>query len=486
LALTKAEPALEEHSVREVEVAVRALSRLAPLIGAERYGELRRAAARTSQLFEGKTVWNVSSTAAGGGVAEMLQVLVGYTLDADIDIRWLVMSADPEFFSITKRIHNRVHGTAGDNGELGPNETAHYAAITAANSKGVMSRVRHGDVVLLHDPQTAGMAPVLAEAGARVVWRCHIGRAGRNQWTEGAWSFLRPHLAHCEAYIFSLPEYVPWWIEESKVRVIPPSIDPFSPKNQDMSLSNVTLTLGRIGLHHGVPKDPAGTYTRGDGTAGHVERQASIVSMNVAPLGSDVPLVVQVSRWDRLKDMKGVMEGFVAAAPALVDAHLALVGPAVVGVADDPEGAEVYAECLAAWEDLPADARRRVTLITLPMADVDENAAMVNAIQRQATVIVQKSLEEGFGLTVAEGMWKAKAVVASKVGGITEQIVPGTGILLRDPADLTAFGKALTELLGNPNKLVQLGSRAREHVLESFVGDKHLLLFAQLMAELSG
>ncbi len=319
-----------------------------------------------------------------------------------------------------------------------------------------------------------------------MVWRCHIGRAESNQWTEEAWLFLRPHLAHCEAFIFSLPEYVPSWIEESRVRVIPPSIDPFSPKNQNMSPSNVILTLGRIGLLQRVSNDPLGTFTRGDSTAGHVERQAAIVSANDAPLGPDVPLVVQVSRWDRLKDMEGVMEGFVAAAPAMVDAHLALVGPAVVGVTDDPEGAEVYAECLAAWEDLPADARRRVTLVTLPMADVDENAAMVNAIQRHATVIVQKSLEEGFGLTVAEGMWKAKAVVASNVGGITEQIVPGTGILLSDPADLAAFGKALTELFTNPRSLVELGSRAREHVLQSFVGDKHLLLFARLMAELSG
>jgi len=481
-----AEPAVEGHSVREIEVAVRALSRLEPLIGAERYGELRRAAFQTSQLIEGKTVWNVSSTAAGGGVAEMLQVLVGYTLDAGIDIRWLVMTADPEFFSITKRIHNRLHGATGDTGELGPNEAAHYAEITAANLAGLMSRVRHGDVVLLHDPQTAGMAPALAAAGCRVVWRCHIGRAGSNQWTHEAWSFLRPYLAHCEAYIFSLPEYVPSWIEESKVRVIPPSIDPFSPKNQDMSPSNMILTLGHIGLLQGVPKDPPGTFIRGDGTAGHIERQATLVSANGPPLGSDVPLVVQVSRWDRLKDMGGVMAGFVNAVPALVDAHLVLVGPAVVGVTDDPEGAEVYAECLAAWEDLPADARQRVTLVTLPMADVDENAAMVNAIQRHATVIVQKSLEEGFGLTVAEGMWKAKAVVASNVGGITEQISPGTGVLLGDPADLAAFGEALTELLAHPRRLIELGSRAREHVLESFVGDKHLLLFARLMAELSG
>lgn len=484
--MTKAVSAVEGHSVREVKVAVRALSRLEPLIGTERSGELRRSAFRTSQLLEGKTIWNVSSTAAGGGVAEMLQVLVGYTLDADVDIRWLVMNADAEFFSITKRIHNRLHGTGGDAGELGPNEAAHYVEITGANAIGVMGRVRAGDVVLLHDPQTAGMAPALTAAGARVVWRCHIGRAGSNQWTEEAWSFLRPHLAHCEAYVFSLSEYVPSWIDASKVRAIPPSIDPFSPKNQDMSPSNVLRTLGRIGLLQGVPNDPLGTFTRGDGAAGRVERQATIVSANGASLRSAVPLIVQVSRWDRLKDMEGVMEGFVGALPTLVDAHLALVGPAVVGVTDDPEGAEVYAECLAAWKALSADARRRVTLITLPMADVDENAAMVNAIQRHATVIVQKSLEEGFGLTVAEGMWKAKAVVASSVGGITEQVVPGTGILLQDPADLTAFGRALTELLAHPRQLVELGLRAREHVLESFVGDKHLLLFAQLMAELSG
>jgi trehalose synthase len=183
--------------------------------------------------------------------------------------------------------------------------------------------------------------------------------------------------------------------------------------------------------------------------------------------------------------MEGVMEGFVAAVPAQVDAHLALVGPSVVDVADDPEGAEVYAQCLAAWEDLPADARRRVTLITLPMVDVDENAVMVNAIQRHATVIVQKSLEEGFGLTVAEGMWKAKAVVASDVGGITEQIAPGTGVLLSDPTDLPAFGRAVTELFAHPHELIQLGIRARRHVLDNFVGDKHLLLFAQLMDELS-
>ncbi len=484
LALTEVELAVHEHSVRQIEVPVRALSRLEPLIGADRYVELREAATQASELLQGLTVWNVSSTAAGGGVAEMLQVLVGYTLDANIDIRWLVMSGDPEFFSITKRIHNRLHGAAGDAGELSANEKAHYLEISAANAASAMSRVRRGDVVLLHDPQTAGMAAAFAEAGARVIWRCHVGREGSNEWTDEAWSFLRPHLAVCDAYIFSVREYVPSWMEESRVRVIPPSIDPFSPKNQEMSPRDVTLTLRRIGLLFGSGEDSPGTFTRFDGTPGRVEREASILSEGGSLLRPDVPLVVQVSRWDRLKDMAGVMQGFAWSVAGHVDAHLGLVGPSVADVADDPEGAGVFAECRAIWEDLPVHARQRVSLVTLPMADIDENAIMVNALQRYATVIVQKSLVEGFGLTVAEGMWKAKAVVASSVGGITEQVAPGTGILLEDPSDLSAFGDTLAALLARPGEIALLGSRARSHVLENYVGDKHLILFAQLIAAL--
>ena len=462
-------------------MAGRAQSMLQPLIGVERYAELRDAAGLGSRLLRGKTVWNVSSTAAGGGVAEMLQVLVGYILDAGVDIRWLVISGDADFFSITKRIHNRLHGAAGDQGELGPAEQTHYRDITAANAMSVARRVRPGDVVFLHDPQTAGMATVLAAAGARVIWRCHVGTSTSNDWTRQAWSFLRPHLADCEAHIFSVREYVPSWIDESTVWVIPPSIDPFSPKNQDMTPENVGHVLRRIGLLPGDRSDPPGAFTRRDGTPGLVERRASILSDSSWPLDADVPLVAQVSRWDRLKDMIGVMRGFASQVAGRVDAHLALIGPAPTDVSDDPEGLEVFTECASAWEALPVDRRRRVTLVSLPMDDIDQNAAMVNAIQRHATVIVQKSLAEGFGLTVAEGMWKGKAVVASSVGGITQQIVPGTGLLLGDPADLDAFGDTLAALLTNPIQIAELGAQARRHVLDSFVGDKHLLRYAHLI-----
>ena len=175
------------------------------------------------------------------------------------------------------------------------------------------------------------------------------------------------------------------------------------------------------------------------------------------------------------------MDGFAAGVAGRVDAHLALVGPSVAGVTDDPEGAEVYAECVAAWEALAAPKRRRIRLVTLPMDDVEENAAMVNALQRSATVIVQKSLVEGFGLTVAEGMWKARPVVASRVGGIIDQVVPGTGILLDDPTDLDAFAAALVGLLERPEEVAEFGRNAHRHVVDNYVGDRHLLLYAQLI-----
>ena len=478
--MTSTDEAGSGYAVREVEVPDRSIARFAPLIGSDRYAEFRSAAEGSAARLAGRTVWNINSTAAGGGVAEMLEVLVGYIRDAGIDIRWDVISGDAEFFAVTKRIHNRLHGAAGDDGDLAGPEAAHYGRVTAANAADVVRRIRPGDVVLLHDPQTAGMASSLVEAGARVVWRCHVGRDGTNEWTDEAWAFLRPHLAPCEAFIFSRRAYVPSWIDDALVHVIPPSIDPFSPKNQDMAEADVIAALGAVGIFGDVVGTGSATYLRNDGTPGRIGRRAAIVR-DGPPITPDVPLVVQVSRWDHLKDMRGVMDGFATAVPGRCDAHLALVGPQMEAVTDDPEGLQVFAECLAAWDALPAAARSRVSLVSLPMDDVDENAAMVNALQRHATVVVQKSLREGFGLTVAEGMWKGRAVVASRVGGIIDQVSPGTGVLLDDPADLDAFGAVLVDLLGRPDEIAALGDRARRHVLDNFVGDRHLERYASLI-----
>jgi trehalose synthase len=183
-----------------------------------------------------------------------------------------------------------------------------------------------------------------------------------------------------------------------------------------------------------------------------------------------------------LKDPIGVIRGFAEHVPLGLGAHLVYAGPSVEAVADDPEGRRVLEESIATRERLPAEQRARVHLATLPMDDPDENAIMVNALQRHATVIVQKSLAEGFGLTVAEAMWKARAVVASRIGGIQEQIVHGeSGVLLDDPHDLRAYGNAVAGLLGDPVLAERIGRGARERVRDRFLSVRSLLDYLGLI-----
>jgi trehalose synthase len=197
-------------------------------------------------------------------------------------------------------------------------------------------------------------------------------------------------------------------------------------------------------------------------------------------------VLVQVSRWDRLKDMAGVMRGFADHVAPGGGGYLMLVGPSVADVSDDPEGAAVYGECLLQWRDLSPGARARILLVTLPLDDIDENAAMVNALQRHATVIAQKSLAEGFGLTVAEAMWKGRPVIGSAVGGIIDQVAGGVGILLSDPADLAAFGAAARLLLGDLDEAARMGRAAHARIREQYIGDTHLLRYARLLGALTG
>ncbi|MFL5320023.1 MAG: glycosyltransferase, partial [Myxococcaceae bacterium] len=193
------------------------------------------------------------------------------------------------------------------------------------------------------------------------------------------------------------------------------------------------------------------------------------------------------SRWDRLKDPVGVLQGFAQLLSPLAprNAELVLAGPNVHAVADDPEGAQVFEELVSAWRALPHHARAKIHLANLPMADVEENAAIVNALQRHSTVIVQKSLREGFGLTVSEAMWKARPVVASAVGGIQDQIVDGvSGLLLKDPGDLREFAGLLRTLLQNEAFAQRLGIAARERVKERFLGVQSLLAYERLVTSL--
>jgi trehalose synthase len=475
----------ENRRLHEVDVQAIDAARLEPLIGAERMAQFERAAEAAREALAGSSVLNVNSTGAGGGVAEMLQTLLAYARGAGIDARWLVIEGDPDFFAITKRIHNGLYGTAGDGGDLGPAEHRHFEDVLRANADELLAHIRSGDVVVIHDPQPSALVAAAKSAGARVVWRCHVGLDHPNEWSERSWEFLRPYLADADAVVVSRAAFAPPWADPAQVHVIQPSIDPFSAKNEPISLRNARLALSYVGLLDGsVETPPTVRFTRRDGSPGRIDRRVDVVQTGPPP-PAEAPLVVQISRWDRMKDMAGVMTGFVQHVDPSLDAHLLLCGPVVTGVADDPEGADVLDECTAAWRELPHAARSRVHLACIPMADPDENAAIVNAIQRQASVVVQKSLAEGFGLTVAEAMWKRQPVVASAVGGIVDQIEDGVhGLLVHDPADLSAFGAAVESLLRDREDAAQLAENARLRVIDRFLGDRHLEQYGALFEQL--
>jgi len=476
--------AVRVSRLQEVEVEALDAARFEPLVGRERMARFEVVAEETRERLAGRPVVSVNSTAVGGGVAEMLQTLLAYARGAGVDARWLVIQGDPGFFAVTKRIHNGLYGGPGDGGGLGPAERAHYEKIQRENAEALLKVLAPDAIVLLHDPQTAGMVPALRRAGRLVLWRCHVGLDEPNEWSHRGWEFLRPYLEEADGYVFSRAAFAPSWADVAKTFVVPPSIDPFSAKNEPMSDRNVRLALGYTGLIEGAGDPPVVPFTRRDGSRGRITRRSDIIQLGPAP-PAGVPLVMQASRWDGMKDMAGVMEGFAYHVDPALGAHLVLAGPAVTGVADDPEAAEVYDDCIERWRRLPHEGRSRVHLACTPMTDPDEAAAVVNALQRHAAVVVQKSFAEGFGLTVAEAMWKSRPVVASAVGGIADQIDDGEhGLLLDDPHDLEAFAAAVEHLLREPAEAVLLAQRARERATRELLGDTHLAAYAHVLETL--
>jgi trehalose synthase len=428
----------------------------------------------------GRRIWNVNSTARGGGVAEMLGPLLAYARGAGVDARWAVVDGDPGFFAVTKRLHNRLHGMPGDGGPLGPDERALYEATIERNAVDLNSLLELGDIVILHDPQTAGLIPRIAR-GVPVIWRCHVGLDVPNDLAREAWWFLEPYVLQADAYVFSREAFVWDHLDPARRAIIAPSIDVFAPKNAELTPAAVDAVLAASGLRQG--RDDAPSFQRLDGRVGQVRRRARL--LETQPLTPGDRFVLQVSRWDSLKDPIGVIRGFADHVLAHTDAHLIYAGPDVTAVADDPEGAEVYAYACSEWRALPDAARERIHLALLPMDDFEENAVIVNALQRAADVVVQKSLAEGFGLTVAEAMWKRRAVVASRIGGIQDQIEHGhSGLLLDDPCDLRAYGAAVLELLGDPERAAAMGEAAHERVRDHYLGTHSLLDYLALFERL--
>ncbi len=447
----------------------------------DEYEELQEAARWAKERFAGRAIWNISSTARGGGVAEMLRCLLPYARDAGVDVRWVVLREGPEFFAVTKRLHNHLHGDPGDGGPRVEAARRLYESVLRANSDALGPQMQSGDVVYLHDPQTAGMIPALRERGLKVVWRCHIGLDRPNDTARGAWDFLRPYVERASAYVFSRPDYVWDGLDRDKVWCMPPVIDPFSPKNQDLAPEVTASILKSIEL---TPDGLVGApvFERTDGTPGRVERKPTILQEERVPDGAEV--VAQVSRWDRLKDPLGLL-AMLAEHLEDPDLHLVLAGPETDGVSDDPEGAAVYGDVAEAWRRLEPEHRRRAHLFNLPMHDIEENGAMVNAIQRRADVVLQKSIAEGFGLTVAEAMWKRRPVVASRVGGIQDQVEDGvTGLLIDDPHDLAACAEAVEAILADPGQAQAMGEAGRQRVIDRYLAIHRLREYVELLSAL--
>jgi trehalose synthase len=454
----------------EIPITPRSIEPFAQVIGGARTRRFRSVLAAARGRLGPARVWHVNSTSAGGGVAEILQSVLSYPASAGIDVRWLVIEGSNAFFELTKGIHHLLHGRPGNGGPLGDEQRELYEQTLARDQPALADRIRPGDVVVLHDPQVLGLARCLTNVGACVIWSCHIGADDANEHTRRAWDFLSPYVRETAVQTFTRAQYRWEGIDESTVTVIPPCIDAFAAKNRPLDDCEVTAILEDSGI------------IRGQAAHAPEIRRARMVEDEAIPRCA--PVVCQVSRWDPLKDHAGLMHAFVSHVREDLGSQLVLAGPAPGAVEDDPEAHETFERLVEDWGALAADARQRVHICSVPMDDVEENALVVNALQRRSAVVVQKSLAEGFGLTVSEAMWKGRPTVCSGVGGIQDQIDSHASGVLVDPTDPKDVGSAITSLLSDSVTAAKMGQAGRRRVIDDYLVPSYLHRQLALICEL--
>jgi trehalose synthase len=457
--------------------------------------ELRSEASTLVPRLRGRRVWMVNSTAQGGGVAEMLPRLVSMLNELGVDTRWAVMNTDrAEFFPLTKRIHNLVHGSGRP--EFTAEDRAVYDAVSREVAAELKSMLSPNDVLVVHDPQPAGMGSVLKkELGLRCVWRCHIGLDDQTEQTRAAWEFLESYLRPYDHFVFTASEYIPNYLS-GHVSIIHPALDPFSHKNRELSVHKLVGILANASLvpdAHPVMTDPF------DPPAMRVQSDGSFAP---ATCPEDIgllyrPTVTQVSRWDKLKGWQSLLEGFVllkhrtrnSKQPerqhrALEYARLVLAGPEPSAVQDDPEAVGVLERLIESYKALEPEVRRDVVLLSLPMSSRKTNALMVNTLQHCSSVVVQNSLREGFGLTVTEAMWKRVSVLGTTACGIRQQIRHGVdGHLNAHPEDPAAIADALEGLLTNALLRMTHARRAQRRVHDKFLVFRQVAKWLRVLTE---
>ncbi len=468
-------------SFREVRLSPRSANALLDLIGPGRVGRFRAAGEALAGTLSGRTVWNVTLDDSATGVGELVRSVLGYVAGFGIATQWLVLEPDARLRPIARWVRDGLQGLVNDTARLGPDEHAAFREALAAPAEELAGRVRPGDLVLLHDPGPAGLAAAALGRDTIVVWRCHAGSDSPNASAERSWAFLQPYLEDASGFVFSRPAFVPAWIGPERTALVAPSIDPLAPKNRPLTSSTVQQVLTWAGLLAGEAPDAPG-YTCTDGTEARMRNRVNLIAED-GPPAPGTPVVAQITRWVPPKDMPGVLAGF-AAHVTDRDAHLILAGPDPTTPEADPIAAVVFEQCRRARAALPEAQRRRIHLAALP-ADADESAIIVNALQRHAAVIVQKSIAGDQSTAVSEAMFKACPIVASGVGGIRDQIRDHrNGLLVGDPADLAGFGAAVTLLLTDTTLARELRYTAYEDAVTHMLPDRHLLQWAPLVSAL--
>lgn len=375
-----------------------------------------------AERLQGLTVKMVNSTSVGGGVAEMLHRSVPLYNELGLKVKWEVIKGGGDFFNVTKAFHNALHGTPV---EL---KQSDYDAFRETNEHNRLEMKFDEDVIVIHDPQPLPLIENKAPGKSKWVWRCHIDTA--NPVAE-VWQFLKPYIEKYDASIFSSPSFAK--VLPNPQFLIYPAIDPFADKNKPLTQREIDAVMAKY------------------------------------EIPNDKPIVTQVSRFDSLKDPIGVYEAYQLVKKSS-DCRFVYAGGTA---SDDPESNKVLAEL---QERVGKDKDFHILLLP-PFSDIE-----VNALQRASTVVLQKSLREGFGLTVTEALWKGKPVVASAVGGIPLQIIHNFTGLLAHSIEGTAY--QIRYLLNNPQAAKRLGEYGREHVREKFLITRklrnYLLLFIAL------
>lgn len=373
--------------------------------------ELLDAVTRAARALRGARVLHLNATPYGGGVSELLRSVVPLLNDQGVDADWRIISGNEPFFQVTKAIHN---GLQGANIQLSEADKELYLTTSRDNAAGFDADY---DFIFIHDPQPAGLVKFTGKGRARWIWRSHIDTSKPNP---EVWSFLRPFLAEYDGSIFTMPEFVPGDLPTRIVDIIPPAIDPRNPKNLALPEATARQVLEWIGVR------------------------------------TELPLVTQVSRFDVWKDPLGVIEAYRLARQEIPDLQLALVGSMAT---DDPEGWDMYRTIRGA---LANEKHAHVFTNLVGVGNIE-----VNAFQALSNVVIQKSLREGFGLVVAEALWKGTPVVAARTGGIPLQMADGTGGILVDSVDECA--RAMVSLIRDPDRSRALGESGRARVRRHFL-----------------